>query len=292
MLVGKHGSFYIRNGWVTKIFDAVDKNKNIFSPNNEANAVDEIGVGRVMIKALRYWSTVLGITKEGKNNQGITEECTFLGNIIKEYDPYCQTTGTLWLLHRNLSRNLENATAWAWAFNKFNVSTFSKEEFISSFYAFIQNNGNSYAKSAIEKEFSCFKNTYVSDSKFEINKIMDEDTIPFFAPLKLIEYLGDGLYKKRKVNFKDIPIDIFNYFILADNQEHLKENKQISIDSLLDDEFQVGKYLNFTYSVLIELLQQLENLKRITIVNNFGNRYIEIHYTEINELLYKYFKEM
>lgn len=38
----------------------------IFSPNNELNAIDEIGVGRVMIKAMRYWSIVLGISNEAK----------------------------------------------------------------------------------------------------------------------------------------------------------------------------------------------------------------------------------
>ena len=52
-----HGSFYIRNGWPTKIIDAMDiqgRSSYIFSPNNELSAVDQIGVGRVMVKALRY----------------------------------------------------------------------------------------------------------------------------------------------------------------------------------------------------------------------------------------------
>ena len=101
MQINKHGSFYIRNGWPTKIIDAVNSDQNIFSPNNEANAVDSIGVGRVMIKALRYWSAVLGITIEGKNQQGICHAFTSLGNKIDTFDPYCQAIGTLWLLHRN-----------------------------------------------------------------------------------------------------------------------------------------------------------------------------------------------
>ncbi len=51
MQINKHGSFYIRNGWPTKAIDAITNDAFIFSPNNELNAVDEIGVGRVMIKA-------------------------------------------------------------------------------------------------------------------------------------------------------------------------------------------------------------------------------------------------
>ena len=55
MVVNKHGSFYLRSGWGTKIIDAVKEDETIFSPNNEQAAVDNIGLGRVMIKALRYW---------------------------------------------------------------------------------------------------------------------------------------------------------------------------------------------------------------------------------------------
>lgn len=292
MQINKHGSFYIRNGWPTKIIDAVSNDKFIFSPNNEVNAVDNIGVGRVMIKALRYWSTVLGITFEGKNQQGIYHSFSDLGKLIKLYDPYFQAIGTLWLLHRNLACSIDDATAWAWAFNKYPVKAFSKEDFITSFYSYIQKNGGKYAKNAIEKEFGCFKNTYVSDSDFDIEKIIDEDTIPFFAPLRLIEYVGNGMFEKRKITIKDVPIDIFNYFILTDNEKHLTQSKQIGIDLLFENEFQVGKYMNLSYSVLLELLQQLENLKKITLVNNFGNRYIEIHDTDSAKMLDNYFKEL
>ena len=63
MQINKHGSFYLRNGWPTKIIDAVRDDAHIYSPNNELLDVDTIGVGRVMIKAMRYWATVLGITE-------------------------------------------------------------------------------------------------------------------------------------------------------------------------------------------------------------------------------------
>ncbi len=292
MQINKHGSFYIRNGWPTKIIDAINENANIFSPNNEANAVDNIGVGRVMVKALRYWSTAMGITIEGKNQQGICHTLSSLGEMIDRYDPYCQSIGTLWLLHRNLSCNINEATAWAWAFNKYQSKTFTRANFVDSFYSYIQTNGGTYARNAIEKEFGCFKNTYVSESSFDISKIIDEDNVPFFAPLRLIEYLGNDTYEKRRISAKDVPIDIFNYAILRDNAEHLLQSRQISIDCLLENENQVGKYMNLSYSVLLELLQQLENLKRINVVNNFGNRYIEIHDADFERILEDYYTSL
>ena len=66
MVVNKHGSFYLRSGWGTKIIQAVEEDDMIFTPANELKAVDNIGLGRVMIKALRYWSYATGLTIEHK----------------------------------------------------------------------------------------------------------------------------------------------------------------------------------------------------------------------------------
>lgn len=295
MQINKHGSFYIRNGWPTKIFDIMDERTQssyIFSPSNELAAVDQIGVGRVMVKALRYWASVLGITVETKNQQGVLHTLTGLGALIARHDPYCQRPGTLWLLHRNLARNLEEATAWSWAFNFYPAKSFTKDEFVAAFYSYIQTSGGKYAKTAIEKEFDCFKNTYVSDRAFDLNKVLDEDTIPFFAPLQLLEYVGSGRFEKRRVKAKDIPLQIFFYCILEDNRDHLCTNTQINVDTLFEDTNQVGKYMNLTYSTLLELLQQLENKRYIALVNNFGSRYIEVAANNTPELLPDYYREV
>ena len=137
MQINKHGSFYIRNGWPTKIIDALSIDKQIFSPNKELEAVDTIGVGRVMIKAMRYWASVSGIAIEKKGQQGVFHELTPLGLFIKNYDLYCMDKGTLWLLHRNISRNMEMATAWYWAFNEMDKQSFTKEDFVEGLHYFL-----------------------------------------------------------------------------------------------------------------------------------------------------------
>ena len=48
----------MRSGWGTKIIQAVEEDDTIFSPSNEQKAVDRIGLGRVMIKALRYTQVI------------------------------------------------------------------------------------------------------------------------------------------------------------------------------------------------------------------------------------------
>ena len=275
MLLNKHGSFYIRNGWPTKIINAINADHLIFSPNNELDAVDNIGVGRVMVKAMRYWASAMGLATEDKIQQGVTCNLTNLGNVIAARDPFCQDKGTLWLLHRNLATNEAQATAWYWAFNVYNSKSFSKDDFCSAFYSYVQRAGGNYQKNAVDKEFDCFKNTYVSDKAFDIEKIIEEDTVPFFAPLRLLTY-NSGVFERTKMSAKDIPTDILLYCIMMDNEKALKSKRQLSIDMLLEEPNQVGKYMNLTYAVLLELLLQLENQGYIKVINNFGNRHIEI----------------
>ena len=291
MQINRHGSFYIRNGWPTKIIDAVSDNPLLFSPNNELLAVDILGVGRVMVKAMRYWAVVLGLTDESRPPQGVVHQLTPLGSNTKEYDPYCQDIGTLWLLHRNLSSRESEATAWWWLFNSLDQQSFTKDSFANAFYLFLQKNGETYTRKSVDKEFDCLKNTYVSEKAFDVKKIIEEDTVPFFAPLRLVRYLGGGVFEKRKPKAKEIPLDIMHYCILADNAEHLQSSVEIDLDTLLESNNQVGKYMNLSYSTLLELLQQLENAGILKLINNFGNRYIHLLQTDAVQVLKDHYQK-
>lgn len=289
MIVNKHGSFYMRNGWGTKIIQAVNENDMIFTPSNEQQAIDSIGLGRVMIRALRYWSSALGLTKENKTQDGIQQITTSLFNVIQEHDLYFQNIGTLWLMHRNLALNKEEATAWYWFFNEYNNSTIDKEEFIESFYAYLSINGMAIKKDAVEKEFNCFKNTYISSKAFDLKSIMDEDTCPFLAPLGILYYNDKKRIEKVQMTKHKIPIEILIYAIAMDNEQESKSRMQISIDKLLEEKEQIGKYFNIRYSRLIEVLLMAENKRYIRLNNNFGNRVIEFVDIDYSRLLEKYY---
>jgi len=284
MQLNKHGSFYIRSGWPTKIIDAIAEDKYVFSAKNELAAVDAIGVGRVMVKSMRYWTNVLGIACEAKDQTGVYFDFSPLGLAIQKYDLFCQLDSTLWLLHRNVAIAEEEATAWYWLFNEFRASRFTKDGFTNALFSYAQNQGSDYSQRAVEKEFDCVKNTYLREEAFTINQVIEENTIPFFAPLRLLEKDGDA-FVRRKIKASELPLDVLLYFIVADNQERLLTNTQLSIDMLMESEKQLCKYVNFSYASLIEALQKLDTMRKITLHNNFGNRYITVPKSDCSELL-------
>lgn len=194
-------------------------------------------------------------------------------------------------MHRNLARNIEDATAWYWAFNELKAQTFTKEEFVDGFHAFLGVNGVNVKRAATEKEFNCFKNTYIGDEKFDRKTIVDEDTYPFLAPLHLLRVNDEKKFEKVPVTKAEMPLEILLYSIAYDNgnEETGWEQKQISIDQLMEDKLQIGKYYNMRYSKLIEMLMEAENKKMLILSNNFGNRHIEMTDYPYQDLLRQYY---
>ncbi|GLG88845.1 MULTISPECIES: DUF4007 family protein [Lachnospiraceae] len=291
MVINKHGSFYLRSGWGTKIIQAVEADNMIFSPANEQEAVDRIGLGRVMIKALRYWADASGLTTEEKVQGGIAERRTDLFDLLEANDRYFQKPGSLLLLHRNIALNEENATAWYWAFNEFDKQAFSKEEFVEGLHYFLAVNEMSIKKAAVDKEFNCFKNTYLAEKKFDIKTVMDEDTYPFFGSLHLLRVNEDKKFEKAYLTKAEMPLHILIYAIAKDNPEESSHSGQVSIDKIMEEKRQVGKYFPMRYSKLIDMLLEAENKKLLTLNNNFGNRFIEFSDVQYDRLLNEYYME-
>ena len=291
MVINKHGSFYLSSGWGTKIIQAVEADNMIFSPANEQEAVDRIGLGRVMIKALRYWADASGLTTEEKVQGGIAERKTDLFDLLEANDRYFQKLGSLLLLHRNIALNEENATAWYWAFNEFDKQAFTKEEFVDGLHYFLAVNEMSIKKAAVDKEFNCFKNTYLAEKKFDIKTVMDEDTYPFFGSLHLLRINEEKKFEKTYLTKAEMPLHILIYAIAKDNPEESGHRGQISIDKIMEEKRQVGRYFPMRYSKLIDMLLEAENKKLLTLNNNFGNRFIEFSDVQYDRLLNEYYME-
>lgn len=123
-----HDTFFIRKGWLCKGMERIVEKPDLFIDRDE-NPMDILGIGANMVKALCYWLQAVGLTSEPAKGRRI-QTLTRLGELIYENDRYIEELGTLYLLQYQLAKQDREAAAWYYFFNKFNMSEFTKEEFV------------------------------------------------------------------------------------------------------------------------------------------------------------------
>ena len=90
-----HETFFIRKGWLSKGMKNVSKKPNVFV-DKKVNPMDVLGIGANMVKSLRYWLQVTGLTEESKGKtreQNLTDleekllnaEPSEVGSVLNEF---------------------------------------------------------------------------------------------------------------------------------------------------------------------------------------------------------------
>jgi hypothetical protein len=105
-----HESFVIRYGWLPKLYDAVTETPDVFA--SDERAILALGLGRNMVKSIRFWGDALGLTVQRGREVLPTDLASRLLDPVKGRDPYLEDTGSLWRLHWLLTTR---ARLGAWA---------------------------------------------------------------------------------------------------------------------------------------------------------------------------------
>ncbi len=265
-----HESFFIRKGWLYKGLRNINVQPALFSDRN-LNPSDVLGIGTNMVRSLRYWLQVTGLTNEVVVG-GRHQEFTDLANIIWEHDRYMEEMGTLWLLHYKLASNIDEATAWYYFFNEFNLKEFSKDDFVDMIDLYSQMNGAETAKSSLEGDFDCLMNTYVSRLKSNPEKVHPENNID--CPLGELN-LVDIIDKRKKIYRKVVPkkgslSPLIVLAVIVDQANKNDSGMEIKINSILNDKCNAGKIFNLDIISLTEFLYELQKLNYIKVNRTAG----------------------
>ena len=268
-----HDTFFIRKGWLNKGMRNVKNDPAVFIGTN-GNPMDILGIGANMVKALRYWLQAVRLTTEpssGKREQSFTE----FGNLVFQNDPYIEELGTLWLLHYQLAKNKEEATAWYYFFNEFKPSEFTKDDFVKQLSNYIRINGEEVSERSLEDDYNCIINTYVPRIKSSPEKVQPESNID--CPLGELGLI-DISNKKEKIYKKSVPKkDMIHPLILfAVILDQANGETSIKISSIQNDPCNAGKVFNLDIIALTALLYKIELLGYIKVVRTAGLDVIRI----------------
>ena len=257
--ISRHETFHPRFGWLKKGFDKATDQSDIFLGDESPM---KLGVGKNMVKSIRYWCTAFKILEEerdSKNNRNISIPTKFGKKFLGEngLDPYLEDSGTLWLLHWELLKSPSFATTWYFFFNHFNKSEFTQEEVFLGFQYHLEKEYTSskIAESSIKKDVNCILRMY---SEPKLNNLFSEDSIesPFFQ-LGLIK----NSFDRDKYYFNYGHKSTLSPYIIAVAclEFYLSEeqtSKTISVTSLLYDLGSPGRIFKLNEESLCSAIEE------------------------------------
>jgi hypothetical protein len=241
--IGRHGSFQLRYGWITKGIQAIQAKKDtkITDVFTADDATVELGVGKNMVAAIRYWLTATKVI----DNNSITD----FGNFLYKNDAYLEDDASLWLLHLALAQNKKTATAIYWLFNNYYQNEFTAEDAGSAFLSYARENDWKGSEKTLRMDIQVVLRMYAphKSAKTQIEDMLESP----LSLLGLIQYF-DGKYHF-SFEPKNIPIEV----IIHNINEKFKDDKSIAVQDLMYGDKAFAPALKIREDELIVILEKI-----------------------------------
>lgn len=256
---GRHETFHPRWGWFSKAVFEARENPYVFQ---QSDAPLQLGVGKNMVRAIRFWgeaSTLLKEVKPPKERLSAASP-TRRGDALLDpdlgADPYLELTGSLWLLHWWMLQPAPfSMVPLAWyAFNGFRPQEFNSSELEEAFFEECIKGGGDWkpTQNTLVRDSSCFLRTYVASSASQIDDSLD-------APLRQLGLLSVVSGQKRRFRFQNpswIDPEILLY-LCSDFLVNIQHNAStVTLARLLQEVNSPGRLTRIREESLITLLSK------------------------------------
>ncbi len=271
-----HESFICKQFWLKKGVDFLLQEENSFTSDE---AVVRLGVGKNMVRSIRFWLRAFGITDDNDELQDIGRYI-FLDNGT---DPYIESIGSTWLLHYLLI-STNKASIYSLLFNDFRrVRPEFKVEQLQNYIARICKEGSpsSYNENTVKRDIRVMLNSYLPPSISKRSEIEDS----FSGLLYEVRLVGQkskfDLLREEKVtyyiiesDFRDtLPCEIVLYSIL-DNPNF---GRTITFQDLYSSPNSPGNIFALNQDGLYEkIVQILEKFPECSYSETAGNKVLQI----------------
>lgn len=292
-----HETFAFRYAWLPKAYLAVKSDDTIFS--DEDRAMVELGVGKNMVRSIRFWATLLGIIEsDGEKSFQVTPFSRLLLDPDNGLDPYLEDIQTLWLLHWRLSTATEPLYIWHYLLNRLQES----EMAVTVIATMIQRELGAEHKLSVNSLNSLVKvffHTYVP-TRGHKNKVIEDNLDCPLVQLRLIEYGGErnlssgkkeSIYAFRRGEKPEISQALFLYCLNDYWRKTSHEETTLSFSQITSDEGCPGQVFKLTDDDIQSRLSKLTNdSEYFLFTDSSTSRYLERkfgNFEQISEELLK-----
>jgi hypothetical protein len=219
-----HETFQCKEQWLIKGLQLLENHNN-----TEESEIQELGVGRNMVKSIKHWLRAFGWIS---NDQKVTD----VGQLIKKLDPYLEHESTAWLLQYNLCKE-QYASIFNLIFYDYFSEKVTNEFSESSIIHYVTRKLKSLkekevAENTLKADFKVFVKTYLPPKKNV--KTIEED---FNAPLLQLGLILDtqrkngnneSIYRINKTIHASISPTLFKFILL----DYFESESIISLDEI------------------------------------------------------------
>ncbi|MFN1835255.1 DUF4007 family protein [Balneola sp. MJW-20] len=250
-----HDSFQCRNLWLKKGYEFVIYDKDF----NADEAVIELGVGKNMVTAIRYWMRSFGLMDD---DGGLTK----LSSMILDddgFDPYLEDIGSLWLLHYHLVKE-GKASIYNLFFNRFRKQRveFTKKQFKDYLVNHTEILGESHSPNTIETDVGVFLKSYAPE-RSKGRKYLEDQYSSLLMDLNLVRVLDaevtsdketrETRYAVRNERRDSLPLEVFLFTIL----DNPKFGKSISLPKLMNDPNSPGVVFALDGDSIVDMIKSI-----------------------------------
>jgi hypothetical protein len=260
-----HETFALRYTWIPKAYRyLMQEDSSRFQ--DEEHVMIELGLGKNMVRALRFWLEAFGLVTPSDDGLQLTP---FASRIlaVDGLDPFLEDPRTLWLLHTRLSiRPADALCAWDVLVNRWNKGEFSKSDAMKAFRRESDHFASRpHSEVTLGQHFDAFVHTYVPSNSGGTGT---EETLDCpLAELCFIEPLGErraGSDGKRETVYRfnrdakpEINPALFEYAVDQSFSAHKRAEGSRTFRELLYGPYGPGQVFRFPEDDLRARLEQL-----------------------------------
>ncbi len=263
-----HEKFPMRYPWLPKAVMAVQANSRIFSDENEA--IVEMGVGKNMVRSIRFWAVAAGIIKMNGNGGYVITE---FGDALfgeRGLDPFIEDIQTLWLLHWKLANaNDPPLLAWDYLLNRWHEPEIARSVVLNSLEKEAENMDIKLSSTTLRDHLDVFIRTY-APTRGPKGEAKEDNLDSPLVELELIRKTGERnagpdsgkrepIYAFRREEKHEISSELFVYCLFDFLYRRHQNESTISFREISVGHGSPGQVFKLPENDLRERLETLED---------------------------------
>lgn len=258
-----HQTFHPRFGWIKKGYDAADRDPNLF---NEKSAPVELGVGKNMVEAIRFWSLatkVIARRPHPDRPRTSVYTPTRIGRALLDdrsgFDPFLEDPATLWILHWHAISERSVLPVWRLVFNDFGAVEFTDSELLQYCVDEIgATNWSPPMRSSVQKDVDCLLRMYShrdAHGRMSVDDLLDSP----FRELGLIQPAPGSrrnTYRMVRGSKAGLPAAAITYACLDYLSNNGDGTRTITLTRLAADPGSPGRIMKLTEGDIAEAIEE------------------------------------